>query len=510
MWNQQDRFSVDITAPRKRDEFLQPDCPNFMNRAAWPSLVHHVIQTVRSRNLFQPGQHVLIAVSGGPDSVALLSILHQLRSSWNLTLTAVHCNYGLRGTESEEDQQFVESLCHDLAVPLHVRTVHVRTHGRRMSLQADARDIRYRVMLEIRTLCGADCIAVGHTADDQAETVLLWMLRGAGLTGLSGMPAVRDDAVVRPLYETTRQKILTYLRTEGVSYREDSSNAKPLYLRNRIRQEIIPLLVELVPSSSQALCRLADLCRSDDHYLDQEAFRSISSAVTWDSTGAWTLDRQVLLDLPPALQRRALRLLFRRCDPQHRPPSLRTIDQAICLASTTEPGMHMAVKTGQVIVTTQSLRFIPLPLASDRRQLRRDNEEPPIPFPVPGTLIWSGTGQRLQVQLQGYDSQQASPGQETILVDADRVTHTLTVRGWLPGDRFCPRGMGGHSKKLQDFFTDLKMPLAVRARIPLLVAPEGIVWIVGYRQDERWMPTSSTTQCLVITVNPPPLTEGTD
>ena len=175
-----------------------------MNRTAWPPLLHHVVRTVRSRQLFQPGQHVVVAVSGGPDSVALLSLLHQLRSRWTLTLTAIHCNYGLRGDESEEDQRFVETLCHELAIPLHVRRAQIQSRRRTVSLQAEARDIRYRLMQEIRTLCKADRIAVGHTADDQAETVLLWMLRGAGLAGLSGMPAVRDDAVVRPLYETRR------------------------------------------------------------------------------------------------------------------------------------------------------------------------------------------------------------------------------------------------------------------------------------------------------------------
>ena len=263
----------------------------------------------------------MVAISGGPDSVALLSILHQLRSRWKLTLTAIHCNYGLRGAESEEDQRFVESLCHSLVVPLHVRRAHIHTDRRTASLQAEARDIRYRLMQEVRTMSGADRIAVGHTADDQAETVLLWMLRGAGLTGLSGMPAIRDDAVVRPLYEATRREILTYLRTAGVSYREDSSNAKPLYLRNRIRREVIPLLTRLVPSSTTALCRLADLCRADDHYLDQEVTVRTASAVKWDPTGAWTLDRRTLVDLPLSLQRRCLRQLLRRSDPQQRPPA---------------------------------------------------------------------------------------------------------------------------------------------------------------------------------------------
>ena len=149
---------------------------------------------------------------------------YHLRSSWALTLSAVHCNYGLRGAESEGDQQFVEAFCQELGVSLHVRRIGLQTGGRKASLQAVARDLRYRVMQEIAEQCGADRIAVGHTANDQAETVLLWMLRGAGLTGLSGMPAFRHHNVIRPLYETKRQEILAYLRKAGLSFREDSSN----------------------------------------------------------------------------------------------------------------------------------------------------------------------------------------------------------------------------------------------------------------------------------------------
>jgi tRNA(Ile)-lysidine synthase len=449
---------------------------------------------------------VLVAISGGPDSVALLSILHHLRPHWNLTLTAVHCNYGLRGAESEKDQQFVETLCQNLDVPLHVRSVRVPTHG---SLQAEARDIRYRLMQEIGRMCGADRIAVGHTADDQAETVLLWMLRGAGLTGLSGMPAIRGDTIVRPLYETTRQEILTYLHTAGVSYREDSSNATSIYLRNRIRQEVIPLLTQLAPASVERLCRLADLCRADDQYLDQEAAARTFSAVQWGSSGGWTLDRQVLLSLSLPLQRRCIRLLFRHGDPQQRPPGFHTIARVIRLASTSKSDSRVDLRTGRVMVTDRSLRFVPGPGERACHQRPWDDDPTPSPLPVPGELVWSGTGQRLQVQLQRYDRRQTTAGRERILVDADRVSPALTVRRWVPGDRFWPRGMKGRSKKLQDFFTDMKIPITARARIPLVVAPEGILWIVGYRQDERWVPTPSTARCLVIAVDaPPPLTEG--
>ena len=465
---------------------------------AWLPLVHRVVRTIRSRSLFQHGQHIVVAISGGPDSVALLSILSHLRSSWALTLSAVHCNYGLRGDESEGDQQFVESLCQELGVSLHVRRVGLQIERRRASLQAVARDLRYRVMQEIAEQCGADRIAVGHTANDQAETVVLWMLRGAGLTGLSGMPAFRDHHVIRPLYETTRQEILAYLCKAGLSFREDSSNVKPHYLRNRVRREVIPVLTQLVPSSVNALCRLAEICREDDRYLDQQSTALSSSAMARASDGSWTIDRVSLLELPVSLQRRCIRNLFRQSDDQSYSPSLRTVDRIIRLASKRESGSRLDVKGGHLVVSDRHLRFVPLQ-ARAISHVGQPHGSCQEFLSVPGELLWSGTGQRLQVQQQAGSQLGAPLAKGRILVDADQVSRPLMVRNWLPGDRFHPSGMGGQSKKLQDFFTDLKIPIAVRSRIPLVVAPEGILWVVGYRQDERWASTATTKLCLVFT-----------
>jgi tRNA(Ile)-lysidine synthase len=364
-------------------------------------------------------------------------------------------------------------------------------------------------MQEIAEKCRADRIAVGHTADDQAETVLLWMLRGAGLTGLSGMPAFRDNKVIRPLYDTKRQEVLTYLRTAGLSFREDSSNVQPRYLRNRVRREVIPVLNQLVPSSVDALCQLAEICREDDRCLDQQVDAFSCSAVRRGSAGEWTIDRQFLLDLPQTLQRRCVRNLFRQNDDQFRSPSLRTVDHIIRLASKRASGSGLDVRGGRVVIDDRHLRFVPLQ-ARDSSPIGSPHGGHQELLSVPGELIWSGTGQRLQVQQQAHTQMCTALPKDRILVDADRVSQPFVVRNWLPGDRFYPSNMGGHSKKLQDFFTDLKIPIAARSLIPLVVAPEGILWIVGYRQDARWMPTAETERCLMFTSDHLPVKEGTE
>ncbi len=166
----------------------EPTTRPLANFTARPSLLTHLVRTVRQHQLFVPGQHLLVAVSGGPDSVALLSLLHRLARSWRLELTVVHCNYGLRGAESDGDESFVRACCRERHLSLVIHRPTLVKRRERSSLQAAARDARYDFMRRLAHEVGADGIAVGHTAIDQAETVLMWMLRGAGMTGLAGMP----------------------------------------------------------------------------------------------------------------------------------------------------------------------------------------------------------------------------------------------------------------------------------------------------------------------------------
>lgn len=481
---------------------------NASGRKPWPPLLHRVVRTIRSRDLLRHGQHVLVAISGGPDSVALLSLLHQLRPSWSLTLTAVHCNYGLRGRESEGDQQFVETLCRELGVPLHVKPIDLRSGPPRSSLQAAARARRYQVFTEVAAHCGADRIAMGHTADDQAETVVLWMLRGTGLTGLSGMPACRDGSIVRPLYDARRQDILSYLEHIQRPFREDSSNGTPLYLRNRIRHEVMPVLQRLVPSSVESLCRLADICREDDRYLDQHVAERFCVKETIQPDGSWTIQQAVFRGFTKAVQRRILRSLLRQTDLQQRSPNLSVVERVIHTVSEEKWGTMIPLRVGWLVVEQDEIRFT---LSGTGRMCRDTGLTTPVQvLSLPGRVVWPGTGQVIQVQHQVVHDRSMTLGRDYIVIDPQLLSQPWHIRSWVPGDRFYPFGMHGHSKKLQDFFTDQQVPVETRRQIPLLVAPEGIVWVVGYRHDQRWVPTSGTKQCVIVTVNGSELSEGRD
>ena len=284
-------------------------------QTARSQLAGRVAATARARGLLRPGDRVLAAVSGGPDSVALLSVLAALAPSWDLTLQAVHVNHGLRGAESDEDASFVAGFCDRLGVALAIeRVTLVGPAGRRRgrSLQEQAREARYAAMVRVATALRMDKIALGHTADDQAETLVMWMLRGSGTAGLAGIPPSRGPLVIRPLLDVGRAEIIAYLEAQGLPFRVDSSNAKPLYLRNRVRHELLPVLKRFNPGLLGVLKRQAEILREEDLCLDQLVSEHLTRLTREDSAGEFVVDRAGLLALPLALRRRMVRTLIRR------------------------------------------------------------------------------------------------------------------------------------------------------------------------------------------------------
>jgi tRNA(Ile)-lysidine synthase len=472
--------------------------------AARPALLNQMVRTVKQRALFSPGQHLLVAVSGGADSMALLSLLHQLAPSWHLSLTVVHFNYGLRGGESDADESFVRTWCDERHIPLIVQRPVLHKRRGTSSLQAAAREVRYAAMQQVACDLEADRIVVGHTANDQAETMLMWMLRGAGLSGLAGMPYVREGIIVRPLLASTREDVLAYLHQKRLSYRCDSSNEKPLYHRNRVRKEIMPALTRLRPAAVRVLQRQADVLRDDEAYLEQIVGDLVSSLVRDDEEGHQRFDREGVAALPVALQRRLIRMVLRKCDEQKRAPNLRVVEAVRHFLLKGRPGARLTMRSG-LLIQRHNYAELTRPqcgrLVDSPDVVRGSTAE--LPLTVPSVAYW-GRKYRFEVQLMTRDETAHLPPTRSsgrALFDADRFSKPLVVRGWQAGDRFCPQGMKGQTKKLQDLFTDLKLGREERRDVPILVAPEGVLWVVGKRQDDRFVVRDSTTVCLVVTVS---------
>jgi len=462
-------------------------------------LMRRVVEAITRQRVIERGDRVVVAVSGGPDSVALLSVLHGLAPSWNLSLSVAHFNYGLRGAESDDDAAFVMRLCAHFHIPYRCERLTLTDDlckGR--SLQEAAREARYAALLRLRASLNANKVAVGHTRDDQAETVVMWLLRGAGTRGLSGMPSLRLP-FIRPLLAVGRTDVLAYLAEQRLEFREDSSNATSIYLRNRVRHQLLPVLTRFNPAILDGLARQADILREDDACLDSMAAEQFARVARKVCNNEWVLDRTELLALPLALQRRVLRKAIQYTTGGDRGPSFGTVSLLLDRVVQGCSGSRATVRNANVSRSYEKILFQPRDVESRATAGLAAGFDVSFALAVPSTISWPPTGQRLQADLVHCSQpvttcSPVSPMQA--MLDADRVTLDLRVRTWKPGDRFYPFGFGGHQKKLQDLFADLKVPRPARARIPLIVAPEGIVWVAGYRMDHRFRVTASTRRLL--------------
>jgi tRNA(Ile)-lysidine synthase len=277
------------------------------------NMLKRIRKTIADCSLLERGDHLLVAVSGGPDSVSLLRAMVLLSSEYELRLTTAHLNHGLRGAEAQREEAFVRSLCVGMGVACICKTVDIRMlqRGRGMSLEEIGREQRYKFLDETAETCGALKIATGHHRDDQAETVLINLLRGSGLEGLKGIPPVRDGRIIRPLLHVGRSEILEFLNSEGMTYMMDSSNLSPLFLRNRVRHELIPeLTLRYNPAIVEVLSHTAEIIRKEDDYL-QAMVRQIMSQ--WGVVPGVTeiqLPLAAFLDLHEALQGRVIKCLL--------------------------------------------------------------------------------------------------------------------------------------------------------------------------------------------------------
>jgi tRNA(Ile)-lysidine synthase len=477
-------------------------------------LVATVVAAARKARLFGPGEHLLVCVSGGPDSVCLLAVLKELAPAWRLTLSVAHVNHGLRGLESDEDAEFVARLCEQMQLPFLCEAVDLRAaqggtpgklRARAMSsLQERAREARYATLRALARRIGADRIATGHTADDQAETLLLWMLRGAGTAGLAGIPQTRDGIWIRPLLGVTRAAILADLEERGQGFRMDSSNSKPVYLRNRVRHELLPILARLNPGVVKVLGRQSRILRDEDRCMEDLAGDHVERLVRQTVDGPVVVERAALMALSPALQRRVVRAVVRRVTGFHRGPSFGAVEAVLDRVVRGRSGAALTVAGTLAWRDYRSIRFQALSQSPAVAQDETPGPRTVSPTVTPGTVAtvpWPWTRQVIRLALadgswEGFPK--SEPQSRTwAALDADRFTLPVTLRTWLPGDWFQPAGMHGKRKKLQDHFSDVKLPRTERRRIPILSAPEGILWVCGQRTDERFRATATTTRVLV-------------
>lgn len=528
----------DATNYWKREISVAADVRRSVERA--------ITQAVADHGLWSPGARLVVAISGGADSLCLLGALLALRDRRHPLapgeMIVAHLDHGLRGDEGHEDSRFVERLSDELGVPCVTEVVDPSEHERRsgLSLEDWARRARYAFLRRVMAEHHAERIVTGHTRDDQAETILLHWLRGSGLAGLRGMAPLREG-IARPLLAVTHRQSLAYCAARGWQPREDSSNRDPRFLRNRIRHELLPLLESYNPNMRELLVRNGELLADDEAWLEAQA-QSAWSGVADTRTpsipkghlsGSVRLFRGPLRDLPAALRHRVYRMAAHRLagpgftlEARH----IAAIDRLLTRGHTGGV-LHLAAgvttRLDYDMLVFQKGSVSPSPRRGGGRG-SGDARTAAIPhiwnLPVPGVIEMPKLGWRIRAWLTngapGSEDDAGLPpapelpslsfadrpaeigrAESRVYLDASATGDDLTVRTWQPGDRFRPLGMGGE-KKLQDYFSDAKVPRALRSRLPLVWNADHLVWVAGLRVDDRVRLTPTTQSVVVLQLEP--------
>ena len=456
-------------------------------------LHRHVTVALKQSGL-APGKRLVVAVSGGPDSLAMLYALHHLRDTLDLRLHGAHLDHGLRGDASKADAQFVAETFRRLSIPFTLEEADVPTFRQehRLSLEEAARELRYAFLSRVVAKQGADATALGHTGNDQAETVLMRILRGTGLAGLRGMAAVTRRAcdggeivLVRPLLGVSRRETADYCRALKLEPRQDESNLSLELTRNRVRMELLPLLEGYNPAVLDALVRLSSTAAQDMAYIEAQVDKVWHETVREDGNGV-VLNRAAFSQLAPALQSHLLRRAVLAVK-----GNLNDVEQG----HVDDMARLMAGPAGKSLDLPGGLRFA----VSYTGALLRSKEREPCSLPaldgqhrlqIPGETLLRGwsvvatildqQGQPTEVPDFNREAPEICTRSHSACLDYDSLGGELWVRSRAPGDRFQPLGMP-QDKKLQDFMVDSKIPRPWRDRVPLVVSPRGIAWVVGWR-----------------------------
>jgi tRNA(Ile)-lysidine synthase len=472
------------------------------------SLVDRVRRTIFIHRLVEPGRRVVAAVSGGSDSVAMVHVLKSLDTEGVLDLVGLaHLNHRLR-VGADADERFCRNLARGLDLPIDVESADVTALAaeRGVSIEVAGREARYAFLVRAADRAGADRIAVGHTLDDQAETFLLRIVRGAGSRGL-GAIRPRSGRVIRPLIDLRRTDLRDGLEACGLTYCEDPSNRDLDYPRNRLRHEVLPYLARhFTPDVAVVMAREAAIARDEADWLDAGA-TDVESRIVWSEGDILVLDLRGLLALHPALARRvAQRALIRGAGGRF--IGFDHVEAALALARNGTGAAGIDLPGQRAELAGPSLRLRPL-RGRTGRGARRPTAEPlaPVPLAVPGRVELPDIGWAISAEPWASDGvkdlERVPPGVVAAFVsvdtsEQDRARVPLAVRTRRPGDRVRLPGGGGR-KKLQDLFVDRKVPREERDRVPLVVDAQGrIAWVVGHAVAGDFRVTTSTRAVILL------------
>jgi len=437
------------------------------------TVLQRIAQTIARHRMFEPAQQVGVAVSGGADSVCLLYVLLELAPRWGLHLSVLHLDHGLRGEESRQDAEFVRRLADQLGLPLSLRETPVAQSPD--NLEQAARQARLAFFRETISSGAVQRIATGHTRSDQAETVLFRFLRGSGTAGLAGIRPVTSEGIVRPLIEIERSEVQQFLLQRGIAWREDSTNRGLQFARNRIRHELLPQIArEWNPAIGETLANTADWALAEEAWWDAEIDRLAAEHFTAvDDAGAILLRAPVLAALPLAVARRLVRRAMELAKGDLRGIDFGHIASVMDIATGSEGHGRLQAPGLDIFRSFEWLRFAQ-PGAG-----RVETRDYRLPVTVPGTVRVPGANFAISLELIDKSELSVSPdcvyNSQVGCLDWQRLSGSLELRNWRPGDQYQPAGYPGQ-EKIKTLFQQARIPLWERRHWPVLTDGSAIVW----------------------------------
>lgn len=450
-----------------------------------------VRETINKHSMISANDSILLGLSGGADSVCLLITLNQLKHEYSHALHAVYIDHGLRPDETPNEIIFCQTLCKNLNIPLTIKTIYVLSYAKeqRSNKQEAARELRYKTFEETALEIGADKIALAHNADDQAETFFMRILRGAGQKGLSGIPAVRGK-IIRPLIEVERREIEEFFDNNQQTYLTDSSNLKADYFRNWLRLAFMQELKKHNPNLINTISRISEIIREEDNYLEIIVTKTLMRLIHRKT------DTKIELFLVPleSIDKVILRRILRRAIEAVK--GLRGIgfvhtEEIIELIKKGRPGDRIILPKGIRVIKGYSTLILTSEQPSKLGAYNLNVSEE-LALKESGVTIKSSFADSAEISCDG---------KSRVIIDAERIKLPLIVRARKSGDLFYPFGFGKR-KKLQDFFVDEKIPRDERDSIPIVLSGDDIIWIAGYRADERFKVTSETKKIIILEIKP--------
>lgn len=487
-------------------------------------LLHDISAYVERHQLITPGARIVVGVSGGPDSVTLLHVLRRMAASLRLELHVAHLHHGIRGAEADADLAFVMELAREAGLPFTAESIDVPqlASQARLAVEEAARRARYDFLARVAQRFDAPTIAVGHNADDQAETVLMHLLRGAGPAGLRGMlPATRlrdyhllpqaeklpaELTLIRPLLDTTRAEIEAYCIEEGLETRFDRSNLDTTYFRNRLRHEVLPYLAEINPRISERLRNLAEVVRADYGLLHEFITVAQDTLLIAAHPDALIFDLLRWREQPIAVQRALIRRSAYQLRRTLRDIAFGHVEQAVDVAqrghtgaqATLPHGLHLTVGYTTVVIAHAGALHLPV----ERPWLDPVDE---ISVAIPGVTALPDGWALHATELVDWDSNRiaVNPNPLVAWIDRDALGDQPLLRTRRTGDRFQPQGMQGSVVRLSDFLINTKLPRPWRDHLPLLVSGNQLLWVVGMRMSQGSMVGPGTRQVLHLRLTGP-------